>query len=65
LLHIVGFKKKREIFQIHIKQGTNHVDLPMDEVVQNNMPFQNIPFNFSFKYESYNIAFNDMVYSCA
>ena len=49
-IYIVGFKKKREILQIHIKQGTNHVDLLMDEVVQNNMPFQNRPFNFSFKY---------------
>jgi hypothetical protein len=46
--YIVGFKKKRETFQIHIKEGTNYVDILMDEVVQKNTTFQNNHFTFIF-----------------
>ena len=46
--YLVGFKKKRETFQIHIKEGTNYVDILMDEVVQKNTTFQNNHFTFIF-----------------
>lgn len=35
---IVGFKKKRETFQIEIKEGTNYVDILMDREVQKYSP---------------------------
>jgi hypothetical protein len=46
--YLVGFKKKRETFQIEIKEGTNYVDILMDEEVQKNSPYQNRTVNFSF-----------------
>lgn len=45
---IVGFKKKRETFQIEIKEGINYVDILMDKEVQKNSPYQNRAVNFSF-----------------
>jgi hypothetical protein len=36
--YLVGFKKKRESFQIEIKEGTNYVDILMDEEVQKYSP---------------------------
>ncbi|MHA8067055.1 hypothetical protein V7S76_10280 [Aquirufa sp. ROCK2-A2] len=36
--YLGGFKKKRETFQIEIKEGTNYVDILMDEEVQKYSP---------------------------